>query len=1685
MVSPNHEYQYDVTEKTVTGDAEIDALVARYQWGASVGAGVVLSYSFPWATAASPSWASAYSGINEPSGGSALNAAQQSAARSALASWSAVANVSFNEVQETPTDVGIIRIGFSTKLSSSTAGLTYGPMSGNASGGDVWLNPVQAAANAASTFNPGGWMYETLVHEIGHAIGLNHPFGSQYSLPSEYATKKYTVMAYTEHPGMPLVNLGPGTYYTLSVQPSTPLLYDIKAIQYLYGANMGYHTGNDTYSFNPNTRFISCIWDAGGTDTIDTSNYSTAVTLNLNEGGFSSVDAFGGTENLSIAFGCRIENATGGSGNDWLLGNALGNVLNGGSGNDTLNGGEGDDTLVGGSGTDVAIFSGNWASYQITYSAGQQTYTLVSGAEGTDKASGIERFQFADRSLSAGALLTGDETPPTLTTRAPADNATGVAMDANLVLTFSEAVQAGAGSIHIYRADGTLFRSISIGDTSQIQISGNTLTINPSVDLAGSTDYYINIDASAIVDMSGNAFAGVSGNSAYNFRTVAPPDTTPPTVQFSDNVPGTASGPIVYTLRFSEDVTDLVADDLTVTNGSVTNVSGSGSQYSVTVAPNANFQGTLSLSLKAGAVVDLAGNPNGAASAAPQAVDTIAPTVTITDNTPGTATGPVIYALAFSENVTGLQSSDFTVTNGSITNVSGSGNQYTVAVAPDTDAAGQLSLTLNAGAVVDSAGNTNGQTAAADQPFNTRAPTVTITDNVPGTANLATGAIAYTLNFSRAVTGLAVDDFTVINGTVTGVSGSGSQYTVTVAPNANAEGSVSFALKAGAVADLDGALNAFTGAAAQPFDTRSPTATITDNTPGSTSGPLTYTINFSESVTGLAADDFTITNGGVAAVSGSGSQYTVTVAPNANTEGALSFALKAGAVADMAGNANLQPVAAADHLIDNRTPAAMVFVPADEAGNASPTGNIVITFSESVARGSGTIVLKTAAGATVESYNVATSTNLTIDGATLTINPTADLLYASGYRLEIAPNAIRDLAGNSYAGIQTYNFTTAATPDTTAPTVTITDNVPGTASGTVTYALAFSEAVTGLTASDFLVSNGAVSIVAGSGSQYTVQVTPAAGEEGLMAFALAAGAVTDMAGNPNVRADAAAQPIDTRAPTVIPNGGSVELAVSANIVISFSEAIELGNGTIVLKTTAGASIASYDAASSSNLTVNGTTLTINPSADLAWSTGYKVEFAPGSVRDLAGNTITGASSYNFFTQPDPTPALTITGTPGPDNLTGGAGSDIINALGGNDILTGGLGNDRLDGGAGLDTAIYTTRHAAYSITPVTGGWSVAGPDGSDTLFNLERLDFSDAHLAFDVDGTAGQIYRLYKAAFARTPDLAGLGSWIGGLDSGAVTLQQAATGFIGSAEFQSLYGANPSNSQFVTALYLNVMGRAPDAGGYGYWVDQLASGLQNRAQVLVAFSESGENKAATASLTAKGILFADALEAAGPALGQLWNGTFGADTLIGSVGNDIFNGGAGNDSITGGAGIDIALYGGSKASLTITVTAPAAAGSNGAPDLQVSAGADGVDQLHGIERIEFSDGALAFDLAGNAGQIYRLYQAAFDRTPDTAGLSDWLHGMDSGLALQKVATGFIGSAEFQNLYGANLSNGQFITQLYANVLDRAPDQSGYDYWSDQMNSGMNRELVLIGFSESAENQATVLPAIAHGISYIA
>jgi hypothetical protein len=201
------------------------------------------------------------------------------------------------------------------------------------------------------------------------------------------------------------------------------------------------------------------------------------------------------------------------------------------------------------------------------------------------------------------------------------------------------------------------------------------------------------------------------------------------------------------------------------------------------------------------------------------------------------------------------------------------------------------------------------------------------------------------------------------------------------------------------------------------------------------------------------------------------------------------------------------------------------------------------------------------------------------------------------------------------------------------------------------------------------------------------------------------------------------------------------------------------------------------------------------------------------------------------------------------------------------------------------------------------------------------------------------------------------------------------------------------------------------------------------------------------------------------------------DTLHG-VSNILFDDGnnatvnASGNVIDGGGGLDTLVLNGHHDQYYLTPT------SNG-----ISIYGNGVNEwATNVERLQFTNGFLGFDINGDAGQAYRLYQAAFDRTPDVGGLSYWIHHIDAGESLRDAAAYFATSPEFMNTYGP-LDNQHYAAQLYENVLHRTPDAGGLQFWVDSLDHGMSRAEVLIGFSESAENQANVIGSIQNGIFF--
>lgn len=199
-----------------------------------------------------------------------------------------------------------------------------------------------------------------------------------------------------------------------------------------------------------------------------------------------------------------------------------------------------------------------------------------------------------------------------------------------------------------------------------------------------------------------------------------------------------------------------------------------------------------------------------------------------------------------------------------------------------------------------------------------------------------------------------------------------------------------------------------------------------------------------------------------------------------------------------------------------------------------------------------------------------------------------------------------------------------------------------------------------------------------------------------------------------------------------------------------------------------------------------------------------------------------------------------------------------------------------------------------------------------------------------------------------------------------------------------------------------------------------------------------------------------------------------------------------NDLFYGGSGIDMLVLPGSKTNYKLLA-------SNSVWDtihqaniltgyyISDNTGKINTTQVSEVERVKFADAMVALDVGvgQNGGSAYRLYKAAFDRTPDAIGLGYWIGNFDNGANVTQVASSFIASPEFSAMYGSTTAYDTFVTLLYRHVLHRDPDSTGMNYWRSELQSGhMSAAAVLASFSESPENVAQVATVIGQGFQYL-
>ena len=469
-------------------NSDINGVLAGSAWSTAT-----ITYSFP----TSSSFYGTTSTYSDPApfnGFQVLSAQQMAVVQTAFRLVSQYTGLVFQQITETATAHAMIRVADSATPSTSYA---YYPGTGNVSG-DVFFGNIRNSTPTIASY-----AFDTILHELGHALGLKHGQDSSVygPLPSAHNSTEYSIMDYYSYVG------APSTLYT-NANGSGAQTYmgdDIAALQYIYGANYSSNSGNTVYSWNPLTgeelvdgvgqgasttnTIYETIWDGGGVDTYDLSNYSSNLNVDLNPGVWSTFNANElaslDASNISIkakgnvfnAFlhdnntASLIDNVVGGSGNDHLTGNGGANTIVGGGGSDVLDGQTGNDTLTGGTGADVFVYRDNY---------GQDTITDFNAVEG-DKidVSGLSSIaSFAD--LLSDAAQVG----------------------ANTVFSFASGQRLTLANVSV----GSLTSSMFIGVGTTIAQRGGRVKLGADFNGDGTSDIFWHADSGqSALSLIGNA----------------------------------------------------------------------------------------------------------------------------------------------------------------------------------------------------------------------------------------------------------------------------------------------------------------------------------------------------------------------------------------------------------------------------------------------------------------------------------------------------------------------------------------------------------------------------------------------------------------------------------------------------------------------------------------------------------------------------------------------------------------------------------------------------------------------------------------------------------------------------------------------------------------------------------------------------------------------------------------------------------------------------------------------------------------------------------------------------------------------------------------------------------------------------------------------------------------------------
>jgi len=882
-------------------------------------------------------------------------------------------------------------------------------------------------------------------------------------------------------------------------------------------------------------------------------------------------------------------------------------------------------TTSGTSGTIFSVSAASGTSVTVTINnisgTGTLRLDLKSNTNITDATGNGNNTNGYVSAYSSGSTHNVDRDAPTLTITSSSTNPTNL-NPIPITFTFSENVT-GFDSTDV---------TVTGGNVGSVSGTGNSYTAN--ITPSGDGTITVNVAAGRVIDAANN------GNTAATQLSRTSDRTAPTVVSMNASVgnPNNATS-FTLTITFSESVSNFISNDITMTNAGLSNFSGSGTTYSVTVTPNAN--GTVTANIGSNVANDAAGNGNTASSQFSTVVDRTQPSVSIGSSVSAgtTNSNPIPITITFSESVNNFIENDISVTNGSISSFTvNSGSSYSFNLNPSSN--GTVTVNVSAGVANDAAGNTNTAATQFSKTFDNVSPSVSITSSTTSPTN--SNSFSLTFTFSESVSNFIQNDIAITNAGLSSFQGTGSVYTVTVTPSS--DGTVTANIGSNVANDAAGNGNSAASQFSMTVDRSQPTVSITSSVSQSVTNtnPIPITITFSESVQNFIEQDINVGNGTISGFTqNSGSNYSFNLNPSSN--GTVTVNVSSAVANDAAGNSNTAAMQFSK-IFDNTNPTLSI-----TSVTSSPTNStsipITITFSESVSG--------------FDSNDI-TSGNGSISGFSgsganysFTLTPTSP----GAVTISIVGGIAFDSAGNGNTAATQFSITY----DNSQPTVTIGSAISNpTNSNSIPVTFTFNEAVSGFGSGDVSVINGSLSdFIVNSSTSYSATLTPSAA--GTITLNINAGSAIDAAGNGNTASNQFSIVYDNVQPTV-----SISSPVSSptnvnsfTVNFNFSESVNnftendvvVGNGTLSNFSGSGSS---YSA-------------TVTPTLDGT----VTVNIAASVANDLAGNGNTAATQFSIVSDRNgPTLSITSTATSPTnantilltftfsENVTGFASSDI-------------------------------------------------------------------------------------------------------------------------------------------------------------------------------------------------------------------------------------------------------------------------------------------------------------------------------------------------------------------------------------------------------------------------------------------